>query len=362
MLEKIDLQEKFGSNSLEAWLIAVAIFVVAFVLLKYFKAILYRHLNKLALKTTNDLDDFLVDLVKRTKNLFFLALAAFVASKSLEISANVQENIRSVLIIFLIIQVWFWGDAVIEFIIIKIMGRDEHLSDSDEAIEGTLPAIKFVGRFLLLSLLLVLALDNFGFDVTALLASLGVGGIAVALAVQNVLGDLFASLSIVLDKPFRVGDFIVVGDLMGNVEKIGLKTTRVRSLSGEQLVFSNADLLASRIRNYKQLEERRIVFRFGVIYQTTKQQLAQIPSMIKAIVEESSNARFDRAHFATYGSSSLDFEVVYYVTVPDYAAYMDVQQKINLRIFEKFAEEGIDFAYPTQTLFIEKFTNESRAN
>jgi small-conductance mechanosensitive channel len=182
------------------------------------------------------------------------------------------------------------------------------------------------------------------------LASLGVGGIAVALASQNVLGDLFASLSIHFDRPFVVGDFIIVDDLLGTVEQIGLKTTRVRSLHGEQLVFSNNDLLKSSIRNYKNMLERRVVFTIGLIYQTPYEKLVNVPDMIREIVEKEELARFDRAHFSSYGDSSPDFEIVYWVKVPDYNTYMDIQQRISLELFRRFSEGGIQFAYPTRTL------------
>jgi len=191
-----------------------------------------------------------------------------------------------------------------------------------------------------------------GVDITALIAGLGIGGIAVALALQNVLGDLFASLSIVLDKPFVIGDFIIVDDLLGTVEHIGLKTTRVRSLFGEQLVFSNSDLLNSRIRNYKRMHERRIVFSLGVTYQTPYEKLAAIPDIIREIIELQEQVRFDRAHFKEYGDFALEFEIVYYMLVPDYNAYMDTQQAINLALYERFEKEGISFAYPTQTLYV----------
>jgi small-conductance mechanosensitive channel len=204
------------------------------------------------------------------------------------------------------------------------------------------------------------ALDNVGIKVTALVAGLGVGGIAIALAVQNILGDLFASLSIVLDKPFVVGDFVILGEFMGNVEHVGLKTTRVRSLSGEQIVFSNNDLLSSRLRNFGRLRERRALFTLGVTYQTPREKLQKIPGMIKQAIESIEKTRFDRSHFKSYGAFSLDFETVYYVLGADYALYMDIQQKINLQIHEMFENEGIEFAYPTQTVFVEKGENASR--
>jgi small-conductance mechanosensitive channel len=209
-----------------------------------------------------------------------------------------------------------------------------------------------VARLAVWSLVLLLALDNLGFNITALLAGMGIGGIAVALAAQNILGDLFASLSIVLDKPFVVGDFIVVGEQLGTVEYIGLKTTRIRSLGGEQIVFSNTDLLGSRIRNYKRMQERRVVFGFGVVYQTPHEKLQTIPGMVREIIGKLDRARFDRAHFKEYGDSSLNFEVVYYVLSADYNVYMDIQQAINLELFRRFQEDGIDFAYPTRTLYV----------
>jgi small-conductance mechanosensitive channel len=199
---------------------------------------------------------------------------------------------------------------------------------------------------------LLVLLDNLGVNITTLIAGLGVGGIAVALAAQNVLGDLFSSLSIVLDKPFVVGDFIVVGDFLGSVEHVGLKTTRLRSLSGEQVVFSNTDLLNSRIRNYGRMFERRIVSSIGVTYQTPVAKLRRIPEIIREIVEEQDRVRFDRAHFQTFADSALTFEIVYYVLTPDYNYYMDVQQNINLALFERLAAEGVEFAYPTRTVFV----------
>jgi small-conductance mechanosensitive channel len=184
-------------------------------------------------------------------------------------------------------------------------------------------------------------------------AGLGIGGIAVALAIQNILGDLFASLSIALDKPFVIGDFIIVDQLLGTVEHIGLKTTRIRSLSGEQIVFSNADLLNSRIRNYKRMYERRVVFSIGVTYQTPYEKLASIGTTLKEIIESQPDVRFDRAHFREYADSSLNYEVVYYVKSPDYNRYMDIQQAINLEIYRRFQDGGIEFAYPTRTLYLQ---------
>jgi len=210
----------------------------------------------------------------------------------------------------------------------------------------------FVIKLLLWSIVMLLALDNLGIDVTALVAGLGVGGIAVALAVQNVLGDLFASLSIVLDKPFVIGDFVVVDTLSGTVEHVGLKTTRIRSISGEQIIVSNADLLKSRIRNYKRMQERRVVFAIGVEYRTPAAKLERIPDWLREIVSAQSNLRFDRAHLVSFGDSAIMYEVVYFVTDSDYLRYVDNQQEINLGIVRRFEAEGVRFAYPSRTVYV----------
>jgi small-conductance mechanosensitive channel len=187
-----------------------------------------------------------------------------------------------------------------------------------------------------------------------------VGGVAVAFALQQILGDIFCSVAIVLDKPFEVGDFIISGEHMGSVEHIGVKTTRVRSLGGEQIVFPNSDLIGSRVRNYKRMLERRVVFSFGVLYATKAETLEQIPGIVREIVEGLEQTRFDRAHFAKFGDSSLDFEVVYYVLSPDYNLFMDLQQQINLAIFRRMEEMGVGFAFPSRSLYVEGTTRPFR--
>ena len=200
-------------------------------------------------------------------------------------------------------------------------------------------------------------LQNLGIDVTALVAGLGISGVAVALALQRILNDLFSSLSIVLDKPFVIGDFIIFGEFMGSIEHIGIKTTRIRSLTGEQIICSNGDLLNTHIRNYKRMQERRVTFKLGVVYQTPANKLQQIPIMVREIIEAQELTRFDRAHFASYGDFALLFEIVYYVLSPDYNIYMDTQQTINLEIFERFQALDIEFAYPTQSLYLQSVGN-----
>ncbi len=207
-------------------------------------------------------------------------------------------------------------------------------------------------RTVLWAVVLLAVLSNVGVNITAFVASLGVGGIAVALAVQNILGDLFASLSIAVDKSFEVGDFIGIDSFVGTVQFIGLKTTRIRSLNGEQIIISNTDLLKQVVKNYKRMEERRIVFKFGVTYNTSPEQAEAIPQIVKRLVESNDMLRFDRAHFQGFGDSSLDYEVVYIVKEPDYNTYMDAQQTLNLQLMRELATLGVDFAFPTRTVYL----------
>ena len=207
--------------------------------------------------------------------------------------------------------------------------------------------------FILWIIAFIFLLDNFGFNISTLVAGLGVSGIAVAIAAQGILGDLFNYFVIFFDRPFELGDFIIFDDKLGSIEKIGIKTTRIRSLSGEQLIISNSNLVNARVHNYKRMERRRVVFRIGVTYQTSLEKLKKIPEMIRGFIESIDNTQFDRSHFQGYGDFALTFETVYYVLTPDYAVYMDIQQEINLKIYEAFEKEGIEFAYPTQTVYIE---------
>ena len=260
-----------------------------------------------------------------------------------------EARLSFLLFIAVVVQLAIWVNRALSA---YISNYQEVRKEENPGGVSIVERLSFLFRLLIWSVALLLVDDNLGYDITALVAGLGISGIAVALAVQNILGDLFASLSIVLDKPFVIGDFIIVGDLMGVVERVGLKTTRVRSLSGEQLIFSNSDLLNSRVRNFKRMEERRVPFAFGVLYQTSPEDLELIPELIREIIEGIDNTRFDRAHFKGFGASSYDFEVVYYVHTPDYNVFMDIQQQINLAICRGFAARGIEFAYPTRTLYI----------
>jgi len=337
------------SNTFLIWLYALLVSVVTYTVLRLLQKLGGRQISKMASRTVTVLDDAFADMLQHTKVLFLIIIALFTGSLLLTLPETVQNVTHVILIVALLIQSGIWLNSLIHF---WINGYRERMLKQDPVSVTTMNALGFIGRLVLWSVIFLLILDNLGVDVTALVAGLGVGGIAVALAVQNILGDLFASLSIVLDKPFTIGDFLIINDYLGSVEHIGLKTTRLRSLSGEQLIFSNADMLGSRIRNYGRMFERRVAFNIGVVYQTPREQLKNIPVIIKQAIEEQDNTRFDRSHFKQYGDFALQFETVYYILGSDYNTYMDIQQAINLRIHEEFEKEKIEFAYPSQTLFL----------
>jgi small-conductance mechanosensitive channel len=336
---------------LHEWLIAACIAVMVWLVLRLTVHVVGDRLGAWAATTSTKWDDIAVYPIQRTKFLFLIVAALYVAALATDLPEPLTRFLKSAFGVALVVQSGVWLNAAISHWL--TIYREEKLG-VDSASVTTMMAGGFLLRVVLWSLVLLLVLANFGVEIAPLIAGLGVGGIAVALAVQSILSDLFASLSIVLDKPFVIGDFVTVGDLKGHVEQIGLKTTRIRSLTGEQLIFANSDLLSSRIRNYGRMYERRTFFNIGVTYQTGRAQLAKIPELLRGIVEAQAQTRFDRSHLKEYGDYAIIYETVYYVLNPDYTVYMDVQQAINLAIHDAFTAEGIEFAYPTQTLFVNK--------
>lgn len=291
--------------------------------------------------------------LEKTKAPALAVLALGGGAQVLSLPARADTMVGRAVAVALFLQAGFWIIALFDAWYEAYRAR--HLSGNPAAV-STMGAVRFFMVALVWLCTGLLILDNMGFDVTALIAGLGIGGVAMALAVQKVLGDLLASLSILIDRPFVVGDTLAVAEHMGTVENIGLKTTRLRSLTGEQLVFSNADLLASRIRNYGRMRERRVLVAFSVTYQTPIEKVEAVPGMLRGIIEScgGEQVRFDRAHFKGHGPSGLEFEYVYYIASASYNVYMDIQQAINLATHRRFAEEGIRFAHPTQTVYVEK--------
>jgi small-conductance mechanosensitive channel len=345
------LDKMFLENSLKYWLIGAGTAVGVFLLLLLARRLVKGRLKRLVKRSTTGVDDFLLPLLEETRWFSMLALSIWLGAQFLQLPGETQKWFSRVIEILLILQLGFWGTGLISFYISRTVAVKIEKDRGEDA--TTLDAMGLIGNIALWVILALITLDNLDVEISSLVTSLGIGGIAVALAVQNILGDLFSSLSIALDKPFSIGDFIVVDDFEGDVEDIGLKSTRVRSLTGEEVVFSNSDLLNSRIRNYKRLAERRISFTIGVVYGTAAEKLERIPGMIEDIIRPIPDTRFERAHFKNLGDYSLDFVVVYTVLVPEFASYLEIQQKINLALYRRFEEEGIEFAYPTQTVLVD---------
>jgi small-conductance mechanosensitive channel len=343
------LDRLFWDNAVRSWLIAAGVFAGVVVLLLLARRLLVRKLERLAARTATRVDDLLAAVLARTRAFLFVVLGAYFAASFLVLPADVEAVLRKVVVAAWLFQAGFWGSALIGFWMRDLVARRP---DVDRSSVTTLSFVGFLLRVALWSSMVLWALHNLGLDITAMVTGLGIGGVAVALAVQNILGDLFASLAILLDKPFVIGDLIMVGDMTGTVEKVGLKTTRVRSIGGELLIFSHSDLLRSRIRNFQQMQERRVQFTFGVTYETPAEKLEAISATVRRCIESVPRTRFDRSHLLAFGDSALVFENVYYVLSPEYLTYMDVHHQVNLAIRREMAALGVQFAYPTRTLYL----------
>lgn len=349
------LAENATWNWLAAAIVATVVLTVGWTVRGFVRR---RHRQYLATDTL-ELFELPFEVASRTATTFLVAVALVAGFSFVELPPRAGALASKLFTVIAFWQLGLWAStALVAWLVFKRRTATEE----DRETVGSFGVIGFLGRVLVWTFVLLLTLDNLGIDITALVAGLGVGGVAVALAVQNILGDLFASLSITLDRPFVIGDFVIVGDYMGSVEYIGIKSTRLRSLGGEQIVVSNADLLASRVRNYGRMAERRVLFRIGVTYETPRRKLEAIPGLIRRAIESQASVRFDRSHFASYGDFSLDFETVYYVLSPDYGRYMDIQQAINFAIHEAFEREGIEFAYPTRKLWVAPVPGEPIGN
>lgn len=342
----------FLGNRILDYLICAFLFLAGFGVIKIFQHLFLRRLKRWSEKTATTLDDFLVELVQSVAlplayfGAFYLSISVLTLNPLLKKIINVAG--MAVLTLFtarLAMALISYGFNIYW----KQRGKDITL---DRSLKGILRVIRLV----IWGLAVVFFLDNLGFKISAVIAGLGIGGVAVALAAQAILGDLFSYFAILFDRPFEIGDFIIIGEYLGTIEHIGIKTTRIRSLSGEQLIFSNTDLTNSRVRNYKRMEKRRVLFKLGVTYQTPLEQLKTIPAIIENVIKNVKDTIFDRAHFSAYGDFNLIFEVVYYVIGSNYNKYMDIQQEINFAIKKEFEAKGIEFAYPTQTLYVNSAT------
>ncbi len=349
------LDHSLFGNTVLAYLTALAIFMASVAAVYIFKRHVLKRLRKWAETTETALDDLLINAIDKSLVPIFYFAALYITLQTLTLSAEFKSDLRiATIFLFTLLAVRAITSAV-GFGLRSYLKKTDNLEHGEKQLKG----IRILLNFAIWCIALVFLLDNLGVKISAVVAGLGIGGIAVALAAQAVLGDLFSYFVIFFDKPFEVGDFIVIGDKMGAVEMVGIKTTRIRAIGGEQLVFSNTDLTNSRVHNFKKMEKRRVVFKLGVTYQTPSGKLKAIAPMVKDIIDKQQDATYDRGHFASYGDFSLNFEFVYYVTGADYAKYMDIQQAINLSIFDIFEQEKIEFAYPSQTLFVNRVNNGS---
>lgn len=343
----------FLGNTGYDYIVAFVIFTVLIVVLKIIKMIVVGRLRQLAKKTKTDFDDTLIEIFGKVKPPFYFFVALFFAIKSLELPDLVSTGFKVIFYIVIVWEVINGLGKLVDYFAGKYLSQVEGSGRQGQN-KAMVRAVNLIVKAVLWALGLTLILANLGVNVTSIIASLGIGGLAIALALQNVLRDIFSSFSIYIDKPFMIGDYIVIGDDKGTVEKIGLKSTRIRTLQGEELIISNTELTETRVQNFKKMEKRRVAFELGVVYETKQDKLKAIPDIIKEIVGAVKGAEYDRCHFKSYGDSSLNFEIVYYVSSAEYIDYMNINQAVNLRIFERFAKEKIDFAYPTRTVFLQK--------
>jgi small-conductance mechanosensitive channel len=348
------LNQTYFGNSLLNYAIALGSFLAGAIIIIIINKVVLVRLQKWANTTDTKIDDFLLRGLEKSIIPILYVLAFYLSVKTLKLDPKVERAIDVISVI------------LVTFFIIKMItsafrfGLHSYIKMKAEAEEDAERRIKQIrGITVIVSFFIwvigfVFLLDNLGFEITTVIAGLGIGGIAIALAAQAILGDLFSYFVIFFDRPFEIGDFIVTGEYKGNIEHIGIKTTRVRSLSGEQLIFSNSDLTNSRIQNFKRMDRRRVVFKLAVIYQTPAEKLEEIVEVVKQIVVNHPDVTYDRGHFASFGAFSLDFEFVYFVLSSDYIQYMNIQQDVNLQIYREFEKRGIGFAYPTQTLYLNK--------
>jgi len=343
-------KELFVKNDGKSILIAIGLFILLIFILKIFKEIVLFRLKKLSEKTETTFDDFLLSIIEKSVLPILYFWAFLISFNTLQLNDKIQSFLKAASTVVITYGIIRFVSAAIRHSIERKIVK----TDGGEIKLKQVKGIMIIINIIIWAVGIVFILDNFGYDVTTLITGLGIGGIAIAFAAQNILGDLFNYFVIFFDRPFEVGDFIVVDDKKGVVESIGIKTSRVRSLTGEELIFANSDLTRSRIHNYKRMQKRRVSFIISVTYETSLDKLKEIPEIIKNIITSMSDTEFERSHFSQYGEYSLNFETVYYVLSTDYIKYMDIQQQINLKIYEEFKKRGIDLAYPTYAITMNK--------
>jgi small-conductance mechanosensitive channel len=354
------LNRSWYGGTVRTWLIALGVAVGLSVALLLLRSLAARRLERISTRTKTPFDDLGVEMIRRARAFTVIALSVAVAAHVLTMPSTVEHFVDRAARVVILIQLGIWGSTLIGFWVRRYF--DQRSTGQDAASRASMYAIGFFGRILLWAFVVVLALESLDFEVRTLVAGLGIGGIAVALAAQNILGDLFAALAIYIDKPFVVGDAITVESFQGTVEHIGLKTTRIRSVSGEQIIFANAELLKKVVRNYRRLYERRAVFTLDVVYETAPDLAGRIPDMLQEIVETHGTiVRFGRSHLSALTDSALRYETEYFVLDPDYGKFMDIQQAIYVAVLARFRAEAITFAHPTRVIRHEGVTGAEAA-
>lgn len=344
-----DFFEWATSNGAD-WAIWAAVAAALFVGLRFLRSVV-SGLFRSSKASPNAVRNIIGGLVGATSSLFLLALAAFVTAPfTIELPDTYQGILGGVFTVASFLQIAFWARVVARAVVDGVVVAN---APDDSSLENARSLISLFANVAIFAIAAILILSNLGQDVGALIAGLGVGGIAIGLAAQSLFRDLFASLSIVLDKPFTREDFITWNDNAGTVKKIGLKTTRMQALSGEQIVVSNDELLSNEIHNWRRMSERRVVLTLGVTYDTPRSKLEQLPGEMKRLIETRDMCRFDRAHLSGYGDFAILFEVVFFVLSREYNVFMDEQQEVLLDIHAVFERLDIDFAFPTQTLHLQ---------
>jgi small-conductance mechanosensitive channel len=348
---KIVLRTVWYYNSLQAWLTAASTAAIVFAVLFLVRRVLISRVGALSARTTNNIDDMIVDVLVETRTWVLAVIAIYSGVQGLVLphAATYLPNVAKLVVLW---QAALWGGAVVSFWVKHYMRH--RTTTNDRASIAMITALGVGAKVFLWLIVMITALKSvFAIEITPLITGLGVGGIAVALAVQNILGDLLAAAAIVFDKPFDVGDTIGVDQITGTVEHIGLKTTRLRSVTGEQIIIGNGDLLKTRLRNFKRMQERRVAFNLDVTFDTPADVLARLPRMVEEIIKAQEAVRFERSHVSSFGESAIRIETVYFVLDPDYTKYMDIQQAINLEILRRFSSENVRFAFPSRTVYHE---------
>jgi small-conductance mechanosensitive channel len=345
------LRQSFVGNTIKQWAIALALFLVTWLLLALVNRWVLGRARSAAGRTATRLDDAWVEVMDATGIFGFFAAALFMAHHALDVSKSTSQFIDRTLGILVGIQVALWlQKGVGSFLEVWVTSQQSESASARANATTVAGAVRFLARLTIWTGILLVVLSNLGVELTTIIAGLGVGGVAAALAVQQVFGDVIAGLSMYFDRPFDLGEFVIVGDVLGRVTKIGLRTTRIDSLSGEKIVYPNGSLASQYIRNFGKMEERRIVFGVGIEYGLPSTKIEQARTIISEVIQGNERVRFDRAHFKEFGAHSLNFEVVYYVLSPDYNEYMEIQHRINMEVYQRFEEAKIPFAFPTQTL------------